>query len=160
MSTVRVIGVGHTGITVADLERSIAFYRDCLGFEVSEKVRVGGPIFENVTGVRGAEIDVAFVRAHGHFIELLCFVKPDDRAASTLRACDPGFMHLALKVQHLDKVVAAIKAHGFEGLSPIQTVPEGPAKGLRVVYARDPDGVVLEFIEEPRGIVMEYLYWP
>ncbi len=156
MSTVRVVGVGHIGITVSDIDRSISFYRDALGFEVGNKMRVGGEMFEKVTGVPGAEIDIAFVRAPGQFLELLGYVKPEDRTASKLRACDPGFMHVAFKVQNLDAVVASIKAHGFLPLSPIQTVAaEGPEQGLRVIYARDPDGVVLEFIEEPHGFTLE-----
>jgi glyoxylase I family protein len=158
MTAVRVIGLGHTGITVSNIERSISFYREVLGFEVGERVRVSGEMFEKVTGVPGAEIDVAFVRAPGYFFELLCYVKPEDRARSKLRACDPGFMHVAFKVHCLDDLVASIKAHGFEPLSAVQTVPDGPAKGLRVIYARDPDGVVLEFIEEPRGVILEHLY--
>ena len=160
MSVCRVIGVGHTGITVSDIDRSISFYRDVLGFEVGTKMRVGGEMFEKVTGVPGAEIDIAFVRAHGHFFELLSYAKPEDRAASKLRACDPGFMDVSFKVENLDDVVASIKTHGFEPLSPIQTVPEGPEKGLRVIYARDPDGVVLEFMEEPRGVILEHLHGP
>ena len=155
MSPVRVVGVGHVGITVSDIDRSISFYRDVLGFEVGKKMRVGGEMFEKVTGVPGAEIDIAFVRAHGQFLELLCYVKPEDRTASKLRACDPGFMHVAFKVQNLDNVVASIKAYGFQPLNAIQTVPEGPEKGLRVIYAQDPDGVVLEFIEEPHGFTLE-----
>jgi catechol 2,3-dioxygenase-like lactoylglutathione lyase family enzyme len=160
MSAIRVVGVGHIGITVSDIDRSISFYRDVLGFEVGEKLRVGGEIFEKVTGVQGAEIDIAFVRAHGQFLELLSYVKPEGRTPSRLRACDPGFMHVAFKVKDLENVVASIEAHGFEPMNSIQTVAEGPAKGLRVIYARDPDGVVLEFIEEPRGTVLEHLHWP
>jgi catechol 2,3-dioxygenase-like lactoylglutathione lyase family enzyme len=157
MGAVRVVGVGHIGITVSDIDRSMSFYRDVLGFEVGKKMRVGGEMFEKITGVPGAEIDIAFVRTHGHFFELLCYVKPEDRAVSKLRACDPGFMHAAFKVQNLDNVVASITTHGFQPLSAIQTVPEGPEKGLRVIYARDPDGVVLEFIEEPPGFTLEHV---
>ncbi len=36
----------------------------------------------------------------------------------------------------------------------------GPAKGMRVVYTRDPDGVVLEFMEEPPGMRFEDLFFP
>ncbi|HUN72984.1 MAG TPA: VOC family protein [Steroidobacteraceae bacterium] len=158
MSSVRVSSVGHTGITVADLDRSIHFYREVLGLPVSQPVRCTGEMFEKITGVAGAEIDVAFVRAPGHVVELLCYRKPEGRVRSTLRSCDPGFWHLALKVSDIERVVAAVGRAGFQPLGAVQAVSEGPLSGLKVVYVRDPDGIVLELIEEPPGVVLEELY--
>jgi catechol 2,3-dioxygenase-like lactoylglutathione lyase family enzyme len=158
MASVRVSSTGHTGITVSDLDRSIQFYRDVLGLPVSEPVHCTGEMFEKVTGIPGAEIDISFVRAPGHVIELLCFRKPEGRLRSSLRSCDAGFWHLALKVSDLPRVVAAVGRAGFQPLSAIQSVREGPLNGLKVVYVRDPDGVVLELIEEPPGVSLEELY--
>lgn len=157
---VRLRNVGHTGITVSDLDRSIRFYRELLGCEVSPPVTVSGPFFEAVTGVEGCEIRVAFARLPGHVIELLCYDRPAGRVASALRANDPGFMHVCLKVMDLASVVQAVKSAGFEALSAVQKAEGGPADGIQVVYVRDPDGVVLELVEEPPGIVLEQLYFP
>lgn len=158
-AAVEVLSTGHTGITVSDLDRSVRFYRDVLGYEVSVPVQVSGPLFEKVTGVPGCVIDVAFARGAGHTLELLCYRRPAGLRPSTLRACDPGFWHLCLKVRDIERVVQAIRAGGFEPLSDIQTAAEGPVAGLRVVYARDPDGVVLELIEEPPGVSLEEVYF-
>ena len=155
---VRVLSTGHTGITVSDLDRSIRFYRDLLGCEVSAPVRAEGPFFEAVTGVPGCQIDVAFARVSGHVIELLCYRNPPSKA-STLRACDPGFMHVCLKVADLGRVVNVIRSSGFEPVGPVQKAEGGPVNGLKVVYVRDPDGVVLELIEEPAGVVLEDVYF-
>lgn len=146
-----VLSVFHTGITVSDLERSVAFYRDVMGFPVGDTIRLGGALAEQVTGVPGAEIDIVFVTAPGHTIELLHFAKPDDQRRSTLRPCDPGFFHLCFMVDDIDRVVAAVRAGGFEAVGPVPTVQHGPRKGRRAIYARDPDGVVLEFMEDPKG---------
>ncbi len=155
---VRVLSTGHTGVTVSDLDRSIRFYRDLLGCEVSPPVRAEGPFFEAVTGVPGCQIDVAFARVAGHVIELLCYRNPPSQP-STLRACDPGFMHICLKVSDLDRVVNEVRTAGFEPVGPIQQAEGGPVSGLKVVYVRDPDGVVLELIEEPAGVVLEDIYF-
>jgi len=157
-SPVKVLSTGHTGITVSDLDRSIRFYRDLLGCEVSAPVRAEGPFFETITGVPGCQIDIAFARVPGHVIELLCYRNPPSRA-STLRACDPGFMHVCLKVADLDRVVSVIRSAGFEPVGLIQRAEGGPVDGLKVVYVRDPDGVVLELIEEPPGVVLEDVYF-
>ncbi len=156
---VRVRSTGHTGITVSDLDRSIRFYRDLLGCEVSVPVRAEGPFFEAITGVPGCQIDVAFARMPGHAIELLCYRNPPGRT-STLRACDPGFMHVCLKVAELEQVVALVRSAGFQAVGAIQRAEGGPVDGIKVVYVRDPDGVVLELVEEPPGVVLEDIYFP
>ena len=158
MNAATVLRIGHTGITVSDLDRSMRFYRDVLGFEVSEPVQVSGPLFAALTGVPGCVIDVAFARGLGQIIELLCYRAPADRKISQLRACDPGFWHLCLKVRDIDAVIRAVLSAGFEPLSEVQTVPEGPLQGMRASYVRDPDGVALELLEEPRGVSLEELH--
>ena len=155
----RVLAVGHTGITVSDLGRSSWFYREVLRFPVSEPLRLSGSAVARITAVPDAELDVAFVRCPGHVLELLCFVRPEHKDASKLRTSDPGFFHVCLKVQGLDRVLQAIRAGGFEAMSPIETLREGPARGMRVVYTRDPDGVVLELAEEPQGLCFEDLFF-
>ena len=157
-NSVHVRAVGHTGITVSDLQRSIRFYRELLGAEVSVPVRAEGPFFEAITGVAGCRIDVAFVRLPGHVIELLHYVEPPSRA-SQLRPCDPGFMHVCLKVADLERVIDLVRAAGFMPAGPMQRAIGGPVDGVKVVYVRDPDGVVLELIDEPPGIVLEDVYF-
>jgi catechol 2,3-dioxygenase-like lactoylglutathione lyase family enzyme len=152
-----VLGVGHTGITVSDIQRSLRFYRTVLGFPGTTPIRIRGAAVECITGVPGAELDVAFVRAPGHAIELLSFVAPEDRARSSLRPCDAGFFHLCFKVRDIDAVVGAARAGGFEAVRPIYTLTEGPVAGMKVVYLRDPDGVCLELSEAPPGLAFEEL---
>jgi catechol 2,3-dioxygenase-like lactoylglutathione lyase family enzyme len=153
-AVVNVRSTGHTGVTVSDLTRSIAFYRDVLGCQVSQHVRAEGPFFELLTGVPGCQIDVAFVRLPGHVLELSCYRHPPGRASS-LRPCDPGFVHVCLKVSDLERLVAQVGRAGFEPAGAVQQVMDGPLSGMRCVYVRDPDGFVLELIEEPSGVALE-----
>lgn len=151
-------GVGHTGITVSDLDRALRVFRDILGCESSPVVNCSGELFERVTGIPGAVIDVAFVKANGHVLELLCYRQPQERSASRLRACDAGFLHICLKVRNIEQIVRALEVEGFKTLSPIQLIDAGPAAGMKAVYTRDGDGLTLELVEEPDGVVLEELY--
>lgn len=67
----RIIATDHTGFTVADIERSLAFWQDVLGFELSHRAHHTGDLASEVTGVAGAEISIAVLKAPGHRIELL-----------------------------------------------------------------------------------------
>jgi catechol 2,3-dioxygenase-like lactoylglutathione lyase family enzyme len=143
----RVIATDHTGFTVTNIEKSLAFWRDVLGFELSHRAHHTGDLASEVTGVPGAEISIAVLKAPGHRIELLEYHAPSDRKRAALRPCDVGSVHLALTVDNLDAVLSAIAASGWSAVGKPQTLKTGPNAGKRVVYVRDPDGTIVEFMQ-------------
>jgi len=147
----RIISADHTGITVSNLERSLAFWHDVLGFELSHTAHQTGELAREITGVAGAEIKLAVLRAPGgHKIELLEYVAPPDRKKDVdLRPCDVGSVHVALLVDDLDAVLEKISASGWKAAGKPQTLTIGPNAGKRVVYVRDPNGTTIEFMEMP-----------
>ena len=152
MSTVpfHIIATDHTGFTVANLERSLAFWRDVLGFELSHTAHQTGELAREITGVASAEIKLAALKAPGgHKIELLEYLAPSDRKHVDLRPCDVGSVHVALLVDDLDAVLNAIAASGWKAAGKPQTLKTGPNAGKRVVYVRDPDGITIELMQPP-----------
>jgi glyoxylase I family protein len=146
----RIISADHTGITVSNLERSLAFWRDVLGFEISHRAHQTGDLAREITGVEGAEISIAVVKAPGHKIELLQYLAPPDRTQHVdLKPCDVGHVHVALTVDDLDAVLSAIAASGWKAAGTPQTLQSGPNAGKRVIYVRDPDGTTIEFMQLP-----------
>jgi glyoxylase I family protein len=144
----RIISADHTGITVSNLERSLAFWRDVLGFELSHTSHQKGELAEEITGVEGAEIKLAVLKAPGgHKVELLEYLAPADRKRANPRPCDVGSVHVALLVEDLNAVLAQIAASGWEAAGTPQILKTGPNAGKRVVYVRDPDGTTIEFME-------------
>jgi catechol 2,3-dioxygenase-like lactoylglutathione lyase family enzyme len=146
----RVIGVGHTGVTVSDLDRAIGYFRHALGLAVSSPVVCSGEMFEQVTGVPGCVIDICYVTAPGHTIELLCYSSPPDKASSGLRPCDNGHLHLCFDVEDIAAVIAAGRDYGFEPVNPVQVVRDGPREGTKVIYTQGPDNLTVELMEHPR----------
>jgi glyoxylase I family protein len=147
----RILAADHTGITVSNLERSLAFWRDVLGFELSHRAHQKGELAEQITGVPGAEILIAVVKAPGHKIELLEYRAPADRKHVDARPCDVGSVHVALRVDDLNAVMESIAASGWKTAGKPQTLTSGPNAGKRVIYVRDPDGTTIEFMEAPRS---------
>ena len=152
MSPFRIIAADHTGITVSNLERSLAFWRDVLGFEFSHSAHQKGEMAEQITGVRGPELRIAVVKAPGgHKIELLEYLAPADRKKDVdLRPCDVGHVHVALTVDDLDAVLKKIAESGWQAAGQPQTLTAGPNAGKRVIYVRDPDGTTIEFMQMPK----------
>lgn len=147
----RIIAADHTGITVSNLERSLTFWRDVLGFELSHTAHQTGEMAAEITGVAGAEIKLAVVKAPGgHKIELLEYLAPAGRKQHVdLRPCDVGSVHVALTVDSLDAVLKKIATSGSKAAGKPQTLTAGPNAGRRVIYVRDPDGTTIEFMELP-----------
>ena len=106
-----------------------------------------------ITGVAGAEIKLAVVKAPGgHKIELLEYLGPPDRKHVTLRPCDVGSVHVAFTVDKLDAILEKIAASGWKAAGKPQTLKTGPNAGKRVVYVRDPDDTTIEFMEMPKPV--------
>ena len=146
----RIVSADHTGITVSNLERSVQFWQNVLGFEFSHAAHQTGELAQEITGVEGAEIRLAVLKTPGgHKIELLEYLAPVDRKRANLRSCDVGSVHVALLVEDLDGVLAQIAASGWEAAGKPQTLKTGPNAGKRVVYVRDPDGTTIEFMQPP-----------
>jgi len=143
-----IIVADHTGITVSNLERSLAFWRDVLGFEFSHTAQQKGELAQEVTGVEGAEIKLAVLRApDGHKIELLEYLAPADRKRADIRPCDVGSVHVALLVHDLDGVLERIAASDWKAAGKPQKLQSGPNAGKRVVYVRDSDGTTIELMQ-------------
>ena len=151
MSKFRITAADHTGITVSNLERALEFWQNVLGFGFSHRAHQSGEMVEQITGVKGAELKLAVVKAPGgHKIELLEYLAPPDRNKhADLRPCDVGSVHVAFTVENLDPLLEKIAASGWKAAGKPQTLNYGPNAGKRVIYVRDPDGTTIELMQQP-----------
>lgn len=105
---------------------------------------------KEITGVAGAEIKLAVLRAPGgHKIELLEYLAPSHRKRLALKPCDVGSAHVALLVDDLDVVLEKFSASVWEAAGKPQTLHTGPNAGKRVIYVRDSDGTTIELMQPP-----------
>lgn len=150
-------GVWHTSWTVSDLDRSIAFYRDLLGFELlATRVRTGRFI-EQVVGFEGAELRIAALRIpgapvgqSGHHLELIQYVAPQG-VKLDLRTCNVGAAHLALATDSIHETCERLARQGVALVSEPVPIPAAPgiASGGYACYLRDPDGFTIELVQPP-----------
>ena len=143
-----ITGVHHTCISVSDLERSIAFYRDTLGLElltVEQSERSGDDRSETL-GVSRAQVELAILRAGNARIELIQYVTPEGRPYDR-RNNDVGAMHIAFRVDDIEGAHQSLLDQGVEFTGPPATIPAGPLEGWKWTYLRDPDGISLELIQ-------------
>jgi catechol 2,3-dioxygenase-like lactoylglutathione lyase family enzyme len=130
------VDVHHVGLSVADLEAQVDFYRSALGFE--EEVAFDLPY----EGIRA----VMLVHPSGFRLEL--FHHPS--SASGLQASSPieahrtrGFGHFAMAVGDIDEAYRqAVEA----GARPVKEPAFSPVLGTSFAFLADPEGHLVELI--------------
>ncbi len=98
-------GIDHTAIVVADAERSVAFYRDHLGFRLAARQTNTGPEQDRLDGLDRVSVDViALEPAHATpHLELLAYRAPQVRPAAPSSPADIVATRIVLEVAGLDR---------------------------------------------------------
>jgi catechol 2,3-dioxygenase-like lactoylglutathione lyase family enzyme len=138
------LGIDHTAITVADTERSFAFYRDLLGFAVAGASLNSGSTQEQLDNAFGAVVRVTGLRperAEGPGLEFLHYLTPGGGRAIPPGARPSDVVHArtVVEVDDIERVSTELTGRGVGFISPRVAAPRGASYG-RAVMVRDPDG--------------------
>ena len=155
VSSAVVKSVDAVSVTVADIDRSLAFYRDVLGFAVVSDAETAGDAVEHLYGVFGARVRVLTLKLGDESLRLEQFIAPRGRPMpSDLQSNDVSFQHVAIIVSDMDRAYAWLRDHKVEHASTgPQLLPQwnAAAAGIAAFYFRDPDGHNLEVLHFPKG---------
>ncbi len=137
----------HVGINVADMDRSLHFWRDVMGLRVEVDAWEEGDYIDTLQNLTGVKVHMVKLRApDGSLIELLEDVAhptaPPD--AQRNRLCDCGIRHIAFTVADVEESYRILCEEGCEVLGEPITSPDNYAK---VFFARDPEGNLIEIVE-------------
>ena len=137
----------HVGLTVSDLDRSAAFYRDVVGMEeASRNDSIGGDWFDQLTNNKGARFRVVHLTLGALTLQLVEYLAAGGDALA-LHHKHVGNPHLCFNVDDLDAKRRLVEARGDGGfVSPVVNLAGGRSRSF---YVADPDGVLVEFIGRP-----------
>lgn len=143
------VTVNHTGITVKNLDRAEALFRDIFGFETFSRAPRDPAVISAVVGVPGCEVEIVYMRNGPANIELLCYSSPRDRQDFRPRPVDLGSLHMAVNVTDMDAMLEKVRAWPMQQIGDLITIDQGPNTGSRIVYFRTPEeGLIIEMIEK------------
>ena len=136
--------IRHTGIVVADIEASLYFYRNLLGFQVAKQMEEAGDYIDNISSLRNVKVTtVKLTSPSGQMIELLKYHShPAEQKMREI--CEIGISHIAFTVDDLDFEYERLKDKGIQFNSPPQLSTDGYAK---VTFCRAPEGTLIELVE-------------
>lgn len=130
--------IDHTTITVGDLERSVAFYTELLGFQIDHEM-----------WFPETRLRIVFLRLGDTTLEL--FGVPETHGAMVNDINEViGYKHICLLVDSVDDEYSRLSAAGVQ----FRITPVTVQDSVRIAFLRDPDGMDIELIEylpkEPR----------
>jgi lactoylglutathione lyase len=145
---VSIVGTHHTAFQVADLDRSLTFYRDLLGFAVVWERVNQEEYVRQIVGYPEAVLHQALLRLPGsdHCLELIDYRGVKRQPVDTSPP-NPGTAHLCLLVSDLPHEYERLTAAGTRSVSEPVLVTSGPNEGRLAVYMIDPDGFPVELLE-------------
>jgi len=138
--------IRHFGIVVTDIEKSLEFYRDTLGFKIKIDALEEGKFIDAILGLKGVKVRTVKMAADdGNLIELLWYQSHKGKKIENKEIFDIGASHPAFTVENLDDEYKRLKEKGVKFIFSPQISPNGKAK---VAFCYDPDGVPIELVEE------------
>lgn len=141
MSAVAGLRPDHAGLSVGDLEASIAWYREMLGFELIRIVDI--PAAEEAGRV-------ALIRKGDFILELFSLeaaaVLPEERRHPATDLLTQGVKHVAYAVSDIGALMAELKVKGVDLVWDVAV-----HDGTPCAFVRDNTGNLVEFVERPAG---------
>ena len=152
-------GVHHISLSTTDLDRLLGFYRDLLGLSVRHVsvLEEGNAAFEAIVGMKDTSGRAASLRAGNVQIEFFQYTNPVPRPVERRPACDGGIRHICFDVTDIMSEYRRLRDAGVEFESEPQRLEKAK---LCSVYARDPDGNIVELQEIFEGSPVERVALP
>lgn len=146
----KVRGLDHVSVTVADLDRSLSFYQGLLKIPLLGRGEDDGPPISGPRGRTASRFRYADLElGGGQTLELLQYLRPKK---TPLRPTPfaPGGGHIGIRVEDLKAALRRLREAGvLPRFKPIQVDAPAWWAGARVVYVSDPDGTTVELVQRP-----------
>jgi lactoylglutathione lyase len=139
-----VVSMSHLGLCVSDLDRSLRFYTEGLGFEPADGFDIDDGLAHLAEVPAPVECRAQFITHGSTTIELLGWHHPAVEGEASTSRHQLGFTHLSVNVDDLAAVEARLVGLGARTLEDTRTHLDLPGARVDIVFLADPDGVRIE----------------
>lgn len=143
-----VTAVSHIGLCVSDLERSLRFYTEGLGFEIAEGWDIGDSLAQLAEVPPPVAVRSQMIVKGPAKIELLGWRTPSAEGTALETRRQIGFTHLSVHVSDLPGVEARLVGLGATPIEHTRTHLDLPNGTMDMLFLADPDGIRIELVQE------------
>ena len=112
-----ITSIRHIGLVVSDLQNSIKFWSEVMGFIVLRQMEESGPHLDAMMGLKDVRVTTVKLSApDGHLLELLCFHSHPKKNRWEGTPFSTGLTHIALTVNDLEETCRRLKLVGVTRL--------------------------------------------
>lgn len=139
--------LGHVGLGVSSMNKSLEFYRDFLGMKVLMELDITDDRIARVIGVKDAKCKITHLQLGEGILELFEYSNPKGRnKAKSMNQYDQGLIHIGFEVDDFHNLIYHLKERGIQLLGkPVEFRPN-----VWVAYFYGPDGEVCEIRQKPK----------
>lgn len=138
----------HTNLISRDWKKLVRFYCNVFGCVPKGPERnMSGAWLDRVTALRGAHLRGIHLLLPGYggdgpTLEIFTYESMAEKSVPNVN--EPGFAHIAFAVDDVDEALSSVIAGGGSAVGQIAMTESEGVPSLRVVYARDPEGNIVE----------------
>jgi predicted enzyme related to lactoylglutathione lyase len=138
----------HTNLIAGDWKKLVRFYRDVFGCIPRGPERdLSGEWLDRVTSLSAARLGGVHLRLPGYgdtgpTLEIFSYEDMSDKQLPMSN--EPGFAHVAFAVDDVEQALETVISAGGGSVGEIATTEVDGVGSVQVVYARDPEGNIVE----------------
>jgi len=144
----KIKNIRHTGIVTDDLNKSVKFYRDYLGFKIKKKMLEYGETTDKISNLKNARVDTVKMSAPNNngMLELLYYRSHHKiNKRKKYNISEIGISHFSVTVSDLNKLYINFKKRKIYFICPPKLSSD---KKVLITFCRAPEGTLIELVQE------------
>ncbi len=147
-----ITGINHVGLSVSDLDSSIAFYTGAVAVEVERSTELSNSAAEKASGFTNEPVRKATLKGPNGYLELSQYDAALNGPAEALSLYGPGVTHVCYQSPVEQDIYSRFIGEGASAVSRGTEPVSLLGQGVTYAYARDTDGIMFEteHLDQPR----------
>tara|TARA_Y100000591_G_C21815285_1_gene690351 strand:- start:465 stop:896 length:432 start_codon:yes stop_codon:yes gene_type:complete len=134
----------HTGIVTTNLEESLNFYINLLGFKKLKTANEDEKLMKKILSLKKCKLKTVKIGLKNKILIELLYFKNLNKKKRSIKIFDPGLTHISLTVKNLEQIYKRLKTSKISFLSEPSLSHD---KKVKLVFCKSPENIFIELVE-------------
>tara|TARA_Y200000002_G_C22673693_1_gene661177 strand:- start:654 stop:1124 length:471 start_codon:yes stop_codon:yes gene_type:complete len=140
----RILKVRHIGIVTEDIQKSVNFWVEVMGFKIFKSMKEVGDHIDNISFQKNSSVETVKLLGPNNFMLELLHFQNNLENKKVRKPTSYGITHIAIQVKNIENKYNELRELGYEFTSSPTLTPDGYAK---MNYFKAHDEVYIELVE-------------